>query len=52
MKSCAKCNQAKPLSDFGKRSRSPDGLHPRCRKCVSDDSRDTEPATLRIDRRR
>ena len=35
MKVCSKCRRAQDRSHFGKLSRSPDGLHPRCRDCVN-----------------
>jgi hypothetical protein len=34
-KTCSKCRQEQALSAFGKHSRSPDGLHPRCCGCVN-----------------
>jgi hypothetical protein len=38
-KQCQKCGQTKHLSDFGKRSRTLDGLHQMCRTCVNEVSR-------------
>lgn len=33
MKKCCKCNQFKPLSDFGKNKPTKDGLNKRCKPC-------------------
>lgn len=33
MKECRKCGAAKPLSEFHKNKRHPDGVHPRCKEC-------------------
>jgi 5-methylcytosine-specific restriction endonuclease McrA len=33
-KRCASCRAVKPLSEFGKRSLSPDGLNAACRSCI------------------
>lgn len=33
MKTCKRCNESKPLSDFYKEKRSPDGLYARCKSC-------------------
>ena len=38
-KQCQKCGQTKYLSDFGKRSRAPDGLHQMCKACVNEVAR-------------
>ena len=35
MKYCTKCNQSKALTEFGKRSKSRDGLESRCKVCRS-----------------
>jgi hypothetical protein len=35
MKTCRKCNETKPLSDFGKDSREKDGLHNHCKVCYN-----------------
>lgn len=32
-KTCARCNQAKPLSDYHRNSRNKDGLHSYCKAC-------------------
>lgn len=32
-KTCTKCNQSKPLSDFSKRTNSKDGYRSECKKC-------------------
>lgn len=37
MKTCTKCRQSLPLSDFYKRAASPDGLTARCRSCTAAD---------------
>ena len=34
MKTCTKCGEEKPISDFSKRSASPDGLQYKCRPCA------------------
>lgn len=34
MKTCARCGQEKPVSDFGNMKRNKDGLHSYCRGCV------------------
>jgi len=33
MKVCARCKEEKSILDFGKRSASPDGMHPYCKPC-------------------
>lgn len=33
MKTCTKCNTEKPITEFGKRTKSKDGLHFRCKSC-------------------
>lgn len=35
MKTCTKCNQEKPLSEFGKDKTKPDGCYPSCKDCKS-----------------
>lgn len=35
-KTCSKCNQVKPVSDFNKKSRAWDGLRSYCRECQSE----------------
>lgn len=34
MKTCRGCEEARPLSEFGKHAGSPDGLRPRCKACT------------------
>lgn len=34
MKTCSKCKETKPLSEFSKNKRSKDGLDSRCKECV------------------
>jgi|ERR1700740_490453 len=34
MKTCTKCKEHKALSEFNKKSRSPDGYNPQCRECI------------------
>jgi 5-methylcytosine-specific restriction endonuclease McrA len=38
-KTCTKCKQEKDLTDFGKRTRSSDGINERCKSCVNESSR-------------
>lgn len=33
VKRCTACKQVKPVSEFHKRTKSPDGLRPRCKEC-------------------
>lgn len=40
MKTCQRCKEQKPLTDFNKKASKPDGLNPWCRKCVSDYRKD------------
>ena len=35
MKECSKCWKVKPLSEFYKNKRNPDGLQPTCKKCAT-----------------
>ena len=35
-KTCAKCNEVKDLSSFGKNNRAKNGLQNRCKKCISE----------------
>lgn len=35
MKKCTKCGETKPLSEFGKDARKPDGRRPSCKVCVN-----------------
>lgn len=35
MKTCSTCEVPKPLEDFGKRARSPDGFNPECKVCAN-----------------
>lgn len=37
MKTCAKCKESKPLTQFQKYTLYKDGLHPRCKSCLSDE---------------
>lgn len=39
MKTCTSCERPQPLSEFGKRSASPDGLAYKCKTCVSEYNR-------------
>ena len=39
MKQCAKCKQSKSLDQFGKRSAAKDGLHPYCKPCHRESSK-------------
>jgi hypothetical protein len=39
MKLCTKCNQSKPLDQFGQHSKMKDGLRVRCKPCNNEDSR-------------
>jgi hypothetical protein len=41
MKICSKCNQTKPLIEFGKKSRNKNGLQARCKDCHREDGRVT-----------
>jgi hypothetical protein len=34
-KICSRCNKPKDLTDFAKRSKSPDGRRPNCKSCLS-----------------
>lgn len=34
MKTCARCKEDKPVTEYGKRKAAADGLHPYCRGCV------------------
>jgi hypothetical protein len=46
MKTCNQCNKTKDKSQFYKRSASPDGLQPKCKKCckeVNQNFRETKP---------
>ncbi len=44
MKECRKCGAAKPLSEFHKNKRHPDGVHPRCKECRCAEQRDYNAA--------
>lgn len=35
MKTCSKCNQDKPLTEFHKQTRSKDGYQPACKSCMN-----------------
>ena len=39
MKTCTKCDVCKPLSDFGRRSKSKDGLNYWCKACMSSNAK-------------
>lgn len=45
MKRCGCCKAVKPQSDFGKRPRAKDGLHPQCKACRADEGRRTYAAS-------
>jgi len=38
-KQCAKCNEVKPVTEFGKYTRSKDGLKARCKECMRADAK-------------
>ena len=40
MKTCSRCRQAKPLSEFNARKESPDGKTPSCKRCISERRKD------------
>lgn len=40
MKTCTKCGNAKPLSEYSPRKAAPDGLNPRCGDCRREDGRE------------
>lgn len=40
MKTCTSCKAPKPLSEFNKQARSPDGFNTQCKKCISDYRKD------------
>ncbi len=39
MRECTKCKMKKPLSNFGKKAKSKDGIHPWCKECSRLESR-------------
>lgn len=50
MKQCTKCKLTKPFDDFGRRSKSKDGLKPECRPCTADRLRAWRQANPERDR--
>ncbi len=46
-KTCTKCNKTKPVSEFHKCSRNPDGLRYRCKKCVNKIDREYYASTIK-----
>jgi 5-methylcytosine-specific restriction endonuclease McrA len=40
LKHCSRCGRRKPTTEFGKRSRAKDGLHPWCRTCAREYNRE------------
>ena len=52
MKRCPRCTQTKPLDEFHRSSKSPDGRQGYCKTCVRDDQRERAEAHPRKNRRR